>query len=265
MAPANDPTLSPFMQKVLGVTGNTGGPPAAPNPAPASTTTPVAQSPATSHGGRPPVEPPHIPGNGSGGGFKEWGRNNPGWALILGLAGALLAIVILFVINDFFTERQVTRLERLNRIPSAPIANQSTKAVPTVPAPSVSSKSVEQPARQSREQFVSARKQEMIDRCGRKTVTAIYKPEIGCFFFDNSASDVGKQITLMVRNTLRTIELDGEAPIKVSSANWQSCTVTLGDSCSSWIQQHSVRDTDGFVKFTLDVPPGAGFIANITN
>lgn len=98
-------------------------------------------------GGRPPVEPPHIPGSGggsggnsSGGGFKKWAEHNKGWAFILGLTGILLAIIVLFVINDFFTERQIERLERLNRLTPAPNAAQPQRPLVVPPRPTVTAK-----------------------------------------------------------------------------------------------------------------------------
>lgn len=124
-----------FMEDVrLQAGGGSSTPPPPPRHEPAQRRTP--QPPAPANGGQPPNHPPAQSGggggNGPGGWFKEWSRNNRGWALILGLTGMLLAIIVLFVINDFFTERQISRLERLNRILPAPTTAQ---VVPTVPEP----------------------------------------------------------------------------------------------------------------------------------
>lgn len=199
-------------------------------------------------------------GSSGGGGFTEWRQKNRGWAFILGVACMLLIIIILFLINDYFTEKQVTRLERLSRIPSVPIAAQAAQPSSPVSPPEVTSAE----PRQTREQYVSANKRAMIGRCGRNVQELVYKPSAGCFYFDNLSGSSEKTVGLWSRTVVDRIvgEFDDKPNIVITGPDGSSCESSAADHCESWVQQFAAG-SEGFRKFTIRVPQGQGFLAHL--
>jgi hypothetical protein len=144
---------------------------------------------------------------------------------------------------------------------------QATGAVPTPVQPLVApAKGTVLPATTSGDaQFLATRKQEMIDRCGRRTEAMVYRPDPGCFYFDNSSGASEKSVGIWSRTKVHVIKPDDDTKqsVVITASDGSTCESGAADSCRSWIQEHQTKDADGFRKFTIRVPKGQGFIANI--
>lgn len=108
----------------------------------------------------------------------------------------------------------------------------------------------------------SEAKRDMVIRCGRKLQEAIYKPDPGCFYFDNSDVSSNKTIQLWSRTSVVQIipEHEDRPGVAITAANGSTCVSNATESCTTFIRSHSSRDGE-FVKFTAVVPGNQGLIA----
>lgn len=223
-------------------------------------------------GGRPPVPPPAAPsggggeGGGNGGGgagsasgdgaFTKWRKQNTGLAVLLGVLLLLGFILLLNLMQGYFQDKNLDRRARRAAIEKTQTPPQASPAV------------IGQPSKEAATSVVSSGKQSMIRECGRQIDEEVYKVNLGCFYFENTSSSV-KKAELWTRHSVRSIESeygrgsDGKQFVSITALDGTTCTTRDADNCSDWVREKSIRQSDGFIKFTIHVPPGQRFIANI--
>lgn len=237
-----------------------------PRPAPGQAKPPPAptpHTPKTMHsGGQPPNQPPNGGSGGSGGGrFGGWMKGNPFvTVLAIALSSIVSTLVLVFglsTMGSYFAKENVELIKQVNTIDQASVAPPERVAAPKRAAPVALTQQAPQVATRPQPKAV------VPAGCSRQTVTAIYELGTGCFFFDNSESGVGKQVVILVHGKLSALQLRGDTPIILRSMNWESCVLAPGNDCASFIASHDARNERGLQRFTLDVPPGSGFVSTI--
>lgn len=112
-------------------------------------------------------------------------------------------------------------------------------------------------------------KRKMIGDCGRKLVpNIVYKPDPGCFYFDNNDGTSNKTFQLWSGTSIRKIvpEYEDRAGVTIvafdgSRFDGSRCESNVSDTCSAWIREHSVR-YEGYFKFEVIVPARQGLMAH---
>lgn len=120
-----------------------------------------------------------------------------------------------------------------------------------------------QPVPQVSEKYADRNMREMIAHCGKNTQELTYKPDVGCFFFDNLSGSSEKAIGLWSRNKVHSMigAFDDKPNIVLTGPDGSICESSAADHCEHWVRQFSA-DSDGFRKLKVRVPPGQGLIAN---
>lgn len=202
------------------------------------------------------------------------GKTMPVWLILV------LALAALLINQSFWQWRDHVKqeynntpagmaeieLERMKLQRKLIEADAERSATAGSPAPSVRPVQVAAtlPARQNHEQGVSANMRDMIGHCGKNTQELVYKPDSGCFFFDNLSGSSEKSIGLWSRNEVQSIigAFDDKPNITITGPDGSRCESGPADRCEHWSRQFPA-DSDGFRKFKVRVPPGQGLIANL--
>ncbi len=270
-----DPAYPAFMRVVTGSTGSVGaGAPAQP-PDPSAA---PARAPAPLQVGGGGNVPPLIHSNRGGGGQNPSKGFSPRTVTILALVFGFVAVVAQLIYWSNATDRDhaynntdAGKVDLAGRNEVMKLRAQTdfvraqaelAQATGVVPTPVQDRPRVE-PSNGA--QFLATRKQEMIDRCGKRTEEMVYKPDPGCFYFDNSSGTSEKLVGVWSRTIVHSImnEDDGKPNILITASDGSACASSAADSCTWWVRQHLSQEADGFYKFTVRVPKGQGFIANI--
>jgi hypothetical protein len=273
------------MRKITGSTAaDPGDVPARPPATPAK----VAPAPLKDVGPPSPPTPPARSGGGGGSDGSSGRKFSPTTVTLLALVFGFVAVVAQLIYWSNSTDRdhsynntdagkvdlagrnKVMELRAQTDLVRAQTElAQATGTVPTLVQPLVvPERNTVQPAASSSPvdaQFLAVRKQEMIDRCGRRTEEMVYKPDPGCFYFDNSSGASEKSVGVWSRTRIHVIKPDDDTKqsVIITAADGSTCESGAADSCRTWIQEHQMKDADGFRKLTVRVPKGQGFIANI--
>lgn len=261
----NDKGFADFMNTAVGGAGKK----AESKRAPAPVVSAVESPKESAGGGEPPHKTPDSPdggdGSGKGDGMKGWMNGSKGGRVLRFLLISVLVMVPLLWINDWYLHRNLQVMQETSKLDDA--KNARDIALMNAQAASAATLAASQhpSAPLTHERFVSARKQMMVDRCGRNVQELSYKVEPGCFYFDNVDGGASKSLTIKSATSVRSIEseFDDKPGITLVSSDGSTCVSTAADHCTSWVREHSAMKTGGFHEFRLQVPPGQGVIANI--